>query len=202
MTIRAIIFDFGRVITAQKPASLFQRYEKDLGIASDTLNPIMFGSRAWEDAMLGLITIEAFWQAIGPRLGLNTPEDIEAFRRRYHADEAVNEGVLSLIRQLHGLYRLAILSNSPPGLAQWLADWNILDFFDVVFCSGDEGVVKPDAAAFEVTLRRLGVEPPEAVFIDDTMEHVEAARALGLQGILFTTAEDLAKRMKPLLKSR
>ena len=88
--IKAIIFDFGRVISTQKPLSLFRRYEKDLGLTPDSINPIMFGSRAWQETMVGRMTAEEFWTIIGPELGLDTPEKIEAFRRRYHADEAIN----------------------------------------------------------------------------------------------------------------
>jgi HAD superfamily hydrolase (TIGR01509 family) len=69
----------------------------------------------------------------------------------------------------------------------------------VVFCSGDEGIAKPDPKAFELTLERLGLKPNEAVFIDDTREHVEAARKLGLKGILFTTAEELEDELARLL---
>ena len=95
-------------------------------------------------------------------------------------------------------YKLAILSNSPPGLTDWLTEWGLLYFFDVVFCSGDEGVAKPDTAAFEMTLNRLNVEPEEAVFIDDTNEHVESARVLGLQALLFTNATVLEADLKSL----
>lgn len=197
--IKAIIFDFGRVISAQKPPSLFRRYEEELGLPPDSINRIMFGSQAWQDALLGRKTAEEFWHAIGPQLNLHTPEAIDTFRRRYHADEAINEGVLVLIRWLHGRYKLAVLSNSPPGLAQWLADWGIRDLFDVIFCSGDEGVVKPDPAAFRITLERLGVAPEEAVFVDDTPEHVEAARVLGLHGIVFTDAGALKRELEALL---
>ena len=200
--IRAIIFDFGRVISAQKSPSLFRRHEKNLGLAPETLNPIMFGSQAWEDALLGRKTAEEFWYAIGPELGLNTPEKIDAFRNIYHEDEAINEGVLDLIRRLHGHYKLAVLSNSPPGLARWLVDWGILELFHVVFCSGDEGVKKPDPSAFQVTLERLEVKPTEAVFIDDTMQHVEAARRLGLHGIHFTTAAVLEEELGKLLAAQ
>jgi epoxide hydrolase-like predicted phosphatase len=200
--IKAIIFDFGRVISAQKPPSLFRSYEQDLGLAPGTINPIMFGSPAWQDALLGRKTIEEYWRAIGPALELHTVERIDQFRRRYHADEAINERVLDLIRRLHGHYKLAVLSNSPPDLVRWLAEWGIRDLFDVVFCSGDEGVTKPDPAAFALTLKRLGVAPEEAVFIDDTPGHVEAARALGLHGIHFTTAEALADQLDDLLASQ
>ena len=195
--IKAIIFDFGRVITAQKLLSLFRSYEIELGLDPDTINSIMFDSQAWQDALLGRKTTEEFWHLIGPELGLNTAGEVNRFRRRYHADEAINEAVLDLIRKLRGHYKLAILSNAPPDLTRRLADWEMRDLFEVVFCSGDEGMIKPDPAAFKLTIERLGVEPGEAVFIDDTPEHVEAARKLGIQGIIFTTAaalkDDLTK---------
>jgi putative hydrolase of the HAD superfamily len=199
--IKAVIFDFGRVISAQKPMSLFQSYEKDLGLSPGTLNRTMFGSPAWQEVLVGRKTADDYWREIGPNLGLRTLDEIHAFRRRYHADEAINDGVLDLIRRLHGHYKLAVLSNSPPGLARWLSDWEILDLFDVVVCSGDEGVVKPDPAIFELTLERLGVAPEEAIFIDDYPGHVEAARALGLHAIRFTTVEALADELDGLLTS-
>jgi len=197
--IKAVIFDFGRVISAQKPPSLFHTYERDLGLAPDTINGIMFQSEAWDETLRGRKTVEEFWQAIGPELGLKGAADIVAFHRRYHADEAINEGVLGLIRRLHGRYKLAVLSNSPPGLTRWLESWKILDLFHVVFCSGDEGTVKPDPRAFVRTLERLEVKAEEALFIDDTAEHVDAARALGLRGVVFTTAERLEKDVTDLL---
>jgi len=200
--IKAVIFDFGRVVSAQKPSSLFRSYEEDLGLAPGTLNRVMFGSPAWQEVLVGHKTFDQYWREIGPALGLHTPEEIEAFRRRYAGDEAINDGVLDLIRRLHGRYKLAVLSNSPPGLARWLAYWGMLDLFDVVFCSGDEGVVKPEPAAFELTLARLGVAPEEAAFVDDTTGHVEAARSLGLHGIHFTTAEALARELEDLLASQ
>lgn len=194
--IRAVIFDFGRVISAQKPLSLFRQYETELGLPPDTINDIMFNSSAWHEALVGRKTEDEFWAEIGPALGLHSKETLEAFRLRYRADERPNEEVIELIRRLHSRYRLAVLSNSPPGLSRWLAEWGIVDLFDVVFCSGDEGVAKPDRAAFELTLERLGVAPEEALFIDDAPENVEAAAALGLHTILFTDAEELEQELK------
>ena len=165
----------------------------------DTINAVMFDSQAWQDTLVGHKTAEEFWQTIGPELGLKNPAEIDAFRRRYHADEAINHDVVNLLRRFYGRYQLAVLSNNPPGLDQWLHDWGIRDLFDVVFCSGDEGLVKPDAAAYQAVLQRLRVKPEEAVFIDDTIEHVLAARRLGLRGVLFTTAEALEEQLADLV---
>jgi HAD superfamily hydrolase (TIGR01509 family) len=84
-------------------------------------------------------------------------------------------------------------------LADWLSDWGIFDLFDVVYCSGDEGMIKPDPAVYNSTLNRLGILPHEAVFIDDTIGHVEAAQSLGIHGIRFTNAEQLKLELSRLL---
>ena len=197
--IKAVIFDFGRVISTQKPVSLFRTYEDDLGLAPGTINQIMFESQAWRDALIGRLSTKAFWHAIGPALGLESRDKIDDFRKRYHADESIDKGVLNLIRRLHGRYKLAVLSNSPPGLADWLSDWGILDLFNVIYCSGDEGIVKPQPAVYHSTLRRLGTSPCEAVFIDDTIGHVEAAQSLGMHGIWFANAKQLWRELDCLL---
>jgi putative hydrolase of the HAD superfamily len=198
--INAIIFDFGRVISSQKPLSLFRDYENDLGLASDTINQIMFSSYQWQEALLGRKSATEFWYSIGPELGLKSQVEIDEFRRRYHSDESINTEVLDLLYQLHGRFKLAVLSNNPPGLDRWLADWSILELFDVIFCSGDEGLIKPDPAAYRLTLKQLGVPPNEAVFIDDTGGHVEAAQRLGLHGIVFTNAAELRPALNHFLR--
>jgi len=197
--IKVIIFDFGRVISSQKPRSLFRAYENDLGLAPDTINQIMFDSSQWQAAMLGRQSAKEFWYTIGPELGLKSRVEIDEFRRRYHADESINTEVLDLIHQLHGRYKLAVLSNNPPGLDRWLADWGILDLFDVLVCSGDEGLIKPDPAIYHLTLKQLGASSHEAVFIDDTAGHVETAQRLGMHGLVFTNASELRRELNNLM---
>ncbi|NTU48006.1 MAG: HAD family phosphatase [Syntrophobacteraceae bacterium] len=191
----AVIFDFGRVISAQKPLSLFDSYERDLGIETGTMNTIMFESEAWRETLLGRKTYDEFWQAIGPSLGLTSPSSILCFQKRYQGDERLNEEVADIIHGLRGRCKLAVLSNAPPGLSQWLADWGILNWFHVVFCSGDEGLVKPDPRVFHTVLERLDVEPSGAVFVDDTLEHVQAAKGLGIDGLLFSNARELEREL-------
>ena len=198
--IKAVIFDFGYVISAQKPVSFFRGYEQELGLAHGALNRIMYGSDTWNEVMIGHKDLEEYWLEIGPELGLHTPQEIQAFRQRFFGDEPLDEGVLELIRGLQGRYKLAVLSNAPPQLSRWLADWQILHLFDVVVCSGVVGMVKPDPAIYELTLARLGVEPGEAVFIDDNVGNVAAARELGLHGIHFTTCSVLASELGALLR--
>ena len=55
--------------------------------------------------------------------------------------------------------------------------------------SAEEGAAKPDPAIYRIALRRLGVKPREAVFVDDVAANVEAACALGMHGVQFHTRE-------------
>jgi HAD superfamily hydrolase (TIGR01509 family) len=196
--IRALLFDFGRVISAPKPSHLFRSYERDLGLCSGSINRIMFDSPMWEQALIGELQMKEYWQAIGPELNLDSPSKAEAFRRRYYADEKINREVVGLIRLLMGRCRLGIVSNHPPGLEEWLAEWQILGLFDTVVSSGEVGVAKPDRKIFRIALERLGIEPAEALFIDDTEEHVQAARSMGMTGHHFSTAGVLTAQLQEL----
>ena len=196
--IRALLFDFGRVISAPKPSPLFRTYERELGLLPGSLNRIMFDSPLWERALVGELQMAEFWNRIGPELNLDSPSKVEAFRRRYYADEKINPEVMDLIKTLVGRYRLGIVSNHPPGLQGWLEEWQILELFDTVVCSGEVGVAKPDQKIFQIALERLGIEAAEALFIDDTEEHVVAALALGMTGHHFSSAGRLIVHLRGL----
>jgi len=196
--IKALLFDFGRVISAQKPKSLFEQYESELNLLPGSINAIMFESLFWEKALVGEIDLPAYWQAIGPQLNLHTPAAVQAFQRRYYGDEKINPEVIELLKLLINQYQLAVISNHPPGLKQWLREWDIHWLFEQVVCSGDEGVAKPEPEIFHLALERLGVAAPEAVFVDDTEAHVIAAQALGIRALLFTTAEKLQRELEAL----
>ena len=62
--------------------------------------------------------------------------------------------------------------------------------------SGAEGLVKPDLRLFHVLLDRYGLKAEECTFVDDNPDNVAAARALGMEGIVFHGAKDLRKQLK------
>ncbi len=196
--IGSLLFDFGRVISAPKPAELFHTYEHDLGLHSGTINRIMFDSPLWEQALVGELQMEEYWRAIGAELNLDSPESIEAFRTRYYSDEKINHEVVSLIKTLEGRCRMGIVSNHPPGLQEWLAEWQLPALFETVVCSGEVGVAKPDEEIFRIALERLGLDPADLLFIDDTEEHVLAARSLGMNGHHFINATALIDHLYEL----
>lgn len=72
----------------------------------------------------------------------------------------------------------------------------VFAMFDDFVVSGVEGIAKPDRRIFEVLSRRLG-QPIEGVFfVDDSSGNVAAARAAGMDAVLFTDAAALAGALR------
>jgi 2-haloacid dehalogenase len=73
-----------------------------------------------------------------------------------------------------------------------------LDWFDGLLVSGEERIIKPDPAIFELLLDRFGLDPASTFYVDDSEANVAAAAALGLDAVRFTgpgqLRRDLAAR--------
>lgn len=81
--------------------------------------------------------------------------------------------------------QLALISNfdHPPHAHAILADLGLLPFFQAVVISGDVGVRKPDPRIFSFALDQTGLKPEEVVYVGDSVEDVQGARAAGLYPI-------------------
>lgn len=68
-------------------------------------------------------------------------------------------------------------------------------FIDTIV-SGEIKMVKPNPAIYQLLLDRNQLQAEDCIFIDDTMKNVEAAIALGIDGLLFTSPEQFAQDLK------
>lgn len=68
-------------------------------------------------------------------------------------------------------------------------------FRDIVV-SGEERLLKPDPPLYRLALERFGLQPHEALFVDDRAINVEGALAVGMHAHLFTGADDLRGRLR------
>jgi 2-haloacid dehalogenase len=110
-------------------------------------------------------------------------------------DETV--GVLREVRAA-GLRCLALSNMEPSAFATRRTRFAFMDLFDGFVISGIEGVAKPDRRIFQILLHRYRLEPAATVFIDDSPANVEAARALGLTAVHYTSAGQLRSQLRSL----
>ena len=76
------------------------------------------------------------------------------------------------------------------------ARFPFMQWFDGYVISGIEGVAKPDRRIFEILLERYGLEPRATVFVDDSKQNVEAAGAVGINAVHYTSAQRLRQELR------
>lgn len=74
--------------------------------------------------------------------------------------------------------------------------YDFLQWFEGIVVSGEEKTRKPFEDIYRLTLNRFDINPENALFIDDNLRNIEAARALGINGIHFKDSESLAENLK------
>lgn len=75
---------------------------------------------------------------------------------------------------------------------------NFLQWFEGIVVSGEEMTRKPFPDIYQTTLKRFDLKPVESLFIDDNKRNIEAAKALGIQCIDFSSHKQLVKKLNVL----
>lgn len=182
--IKAVIFDIGGVLVRTEDLEPRRRWERRFGLPDWGLAEIVFDSSVAAAATIGHTSLEAVWAHVQQKLSL-TPAELTHLRADFWAGDRYDVELISYLRSLRGRYKTGIISNAWPQVRQMHHAHINGETFDVILYSAEEGVAKPAAEIYQRALARLGVAPAEAVFVDDVLENIEAARALGMAGVHF-----------------
>ncbi|MCI2421792.1 HAD family phosphatase [Saccharopolyspora sp. K220] len=205
-TIRAVIFDYGGVLTTPGRVAIKAWTEQE-GIRPETFSAAL---KEWlsrsapvgspiHQLETGEISAAEFDRTLARRLRTIDDQPVEAdgLMRRMFARMRSEPVMLDLVRRLRACrVRTALLSNS------WGNNypWDLLDgLFELAVISGEVGLRKPDPRIYQLTLDRLGLAAREAVFVDDGAPNVEAAQRLGLHGVLHTDVAGTCARLAELV---
>jgi len=197
MTISAVIFDFGGVITSS-PFEAFNRLEAERGLPQDfvrKVNAINPDSNAWarfERAEVSAAEFDALFAA-------------EARAQGFELWGGDVLGVLAgtvrpaMVRALDQLkeagFRIACITNNVPtghgaGLARSADRSDALEQifarFEHVIESSKAGVRKPDPRIYLMMCEKLGLEPKACVYLDDLGVNCKPAAQLGMAAIKVT----------------
>jgi putative hydrolase of the HAD superfamily len=197
LSLRAVIFDYGMVLTGQPNQEAHDAMVRITGLDVDRFETFYWADRHAYDE--GKLTGATFWEKFARDSGvaLTTAELVELNRLDARMWTTQNPAMVDWQRRLkeRGL-RTAILSNmgdsvleSVLGAFAWIRN------FDVLVWSFQLGIAKPDPAIYRHTLERLGTRPEETLFVDDKRVNVETARALGMKAVEFTTPENLREEL-------
>jgi putative hydrolase of the HAD superfamily len=181
------------VLTGPPAPTAYAALLRITGLTSARLDSFYWADRHAYDE--GKLTGFAFWEKIVREAGLDLAssaiEELNLWDARMWTTQ--NDAMLAWQQQLkqHGILT-AILSNMGDNvLANMKREFDWLSRFDVLVWSYQLGMAKPDPAIYRYVLKELGTRPEETLFIDDKPLNVEAADALGMKALVFTTVERL-----------
>jgi len=203
MNVKAVIFDLGGVVF-DSPMDVFARFERRLGLPPNTLNLhiVRRGAEgAWSRLERGELRLDEFCEAFDAELAeagiyLSTAELMSEVARY----SKVRPNMVGAIRRLRELgFKVAALTNN------WTNDdggsdrSEFKDEFDVFVESSRLGFQKPDPRIYRVACLELGIEPLEAVFLDDIGRNLKTARQLGMITIKVGEAEAALAELEEVL---
>ena len=195
MPIKAVIWDIGGVIARTEDLAPRDQLAQELGVTRQQLNHLFFSGPEGTRAQNGEISRSELIAYVRSELNL-APGEYTDLEERFFAGDRVDTALVAYIRSLKPRYKTGIISNAWSQLPEVLKGWDIIDAFDVIIGSGDEGMMKPDPRIYHLALSELGVEPEEAIFVDDFIENIEGARRLGMLGIHFKNTEQALGELK------
>ena len=193
MGLRAVVFDYGMVLTEPQQPEAHATLLRITGLSQDRFEPLYWADRHAYDE--GKLTGLAFWQKLLRDAGIPETAGLVAELNLWDARMWTTQNPAMLAWQLalkqRGI-KTAILSNMGDNvLANIERTFDWLPRFDVLVWSYQLGIAKPDPAIYLHTLRELGAAAQETLFLDDKLVNIDAAQALGMRGIVFTSVDRL-----------
>jgi putative hydrolase of the HAD superfamily len=196
MAIRAVIFDYGMVLSNPADPSAHERMIAVSGLSREKLDRHYWQHRHSYD--LGM-TGPAFWSKVASGAGtVFTPKQIDDL---IESDilmwTSLNEEMLGWVVALQNAgLRTAILSNMVWEILGYMRqEFGWLAHFQHHTWSCELGIGKPDPAIYLHTCEKLGVPPTEALFLDDKPENTSSAERVGLHTIQFASVEQLREEL-------
>jgi putative hydrolase of the HAD superfamily len=189
----AIIFDYGNVLSQSQPLADVEAMADILNLPLPQFTELYWRFRVPYDA--GSLDPTDYWKTLSGGLGMDQIRALMEIDSRSWAHPAplVPEWARDL--RAAGL-KIAILSNMPRTVRDYILRCPWLPEFDSRTFSCDVGVCKPDARIYHDCLRQLGAKPSEVLFLDDREANIGAAETLGLHAILFRDASNAAREIE------
>lgn len=203
-SIRAVIFDFGNVLTMPQDESRIEEMSRLAGLDREQF--LSAYRRLRLDYDRGTLDVETYWKEVLRSGGVAEARVAELngefVRSMTDSDIAswmvIRPSTVGWAKALKSAgLKTAILSNMPSEHADYIRrSFPWLEDFDVKVFSYDVGLIKPEAAIYEECIRRLGVKPSESIFVDDIQVNVEAAKKVGINGVFFHDPDDVLVELR------
>ncbi|MDH2400507.1 HAD-IA family hydrolase [Bradyrhizobium sp. SSUT18] len=194
MTIEAVIFDFGGVLTSS-PFEAFTRFETERGLPIDIIrrtNAANHLENAWakfERAEVDIDTFDKLFATESLTLGAEVRgRDVLPLLQGDLRPEMVEA-----LKHIKAQFKTGCITNNLPanaigsmtGRSLYVAEVMVL--FDHVIESAKIGLRKPDPRIYKMMVETLNANPKNCVYLDDLGVNLKPAREMGMTTIKVTS---------------
>jgi len=194
----AVLIDFGGVITTSVLRA-FEQFDELLGAPPGLVLGLLSHDTAARELMVehecGRIDADAFDRGFADRLSAHgvvvQPEGLSA---RMQAGLRRDDDTVRAIEDLRAAGVLIALVSNAFG-RDCYAGFDLGALADTVVISSEVGIRKPSRKIYAIACQRLGIDPHQAVMVDDLQQNLDGAARLGIAGVLHTDAADTRKQL-------
>lgn len=197
--IKAIIFDLGGVLFTSGTKRFVDYLHTTYDLDKEKVKNLLDGELGtlYREAK---ITRDQFWQRFLKAVWID--EDVDTLEDRWISGYELIEGTKQVVQELSKKYKVFFLSdNVSERIKRINKKYNFLEWFEGGIFSHEVGVRKPNPKIYKLILKKIGVKPNQAIFIDDKPHFLPSAAQLGIKTILFENPDKLQKELKKILRN-
>ena len=194
MTIEAVIFDFGGVLTSS-PFEAFTRFETERGLPADIIrrtNAANHLENAWAKFERAEVDIETFDRLFAEE-SLALGAEVRGREVLPLLQGDLRPEMVEALKRIKAQFKTGCITNNLPanaigsmtGRSLYIAEVMVL--FDHVIESAKIGLRKPDPRIYRIMVETLKVDPKRCVYLDDLGVNLKPAREMGMTTIKVTS---------------
>ena len=191
------IFDLGNTVIKLAYERVIDGIVRESNVKRDELLEIFERAGGYRDMERGSVSFAGFHEFLSDRAGYRgSARDFQTLWSNFF--DGPMPGIEEVLERVRKKYRVAFLSNSNEVHAEVIPKE-----FAALFAKEDRfifshrfKVAKPDPEIFHKAAELLGTQPRNAVFIDDLLENVIAAKSVGMRAFQYIDTPSLVKQLE------
>jgi len=191
------IFDLGNTLIKLAYERVIENVCRDASVKRDQLLQIFEQAGGYRDMERGVVTFWDFYEFVCEKAGYRgSVRDFHAIWSDFF--DGTMPGAEDLVDRVRAKYRVAFLSNSNEVHAEVIPKQ-----FPQLFRKDDRwilsyrfGVAKPDPEMYVRTIETLGTLASQCIFVDDLIENVLAAQAVGIRAFQYRDTYSLIRELE------
>lgn len=197
---KAVLWDFGGVITTS-PFEAFNRFEAERNLPKDFIRGINSRnpeSNAWAKLESNDIDVDEF-DSLFAKEAIEAGHEVRGKDVLALLSGDVRPEMVHALKTIKAQIPVGCITNNVknagkgPGMASDSTRANavadVMQLFDIIIESSKAGIRKPNPEIYKLACREMGIEPNQAIFLDDLGINLKPAKALGMTTIKVQDAD-------------